>query len=105
MKRILQMSFADVNDKHSVKNVNVKNILLENKKLVSFSAIILEGVYKNTKIDFSYIDYNGSHVDFRTSYKKIFKNDVEYDHFQCDNELNNISSLVALKVISTYNIL
>jgi len=101
MKNILQVNYAILNDNIPLyKIVDSKKESEENKKLLSFNAIILEGQFKDTIINFLKVSYKKSHVDFRTFYENIYYNGIKTTEDQYEAQLNVLSSNIALRELS-----
>lgn len=100
MKKILQMNYENIKDIPKYKIVELKDDFTENKILISFTALITEGQFKDTEIEYLYVSYKEKHVDLRTFYNKIMKDGIEKSNKLCEAYLNAISSNIALREIT-----
>lgn len=97
MKKILHLDFTNIKDIPQYKIVDSQKESEENKKIISFNVMIMEGQYKDTKINFLKVSYKNSHVDFRVYYDAIFDNGIKITNNQCEDHLNDICGNIALR--------
>lgn len=97
MKKILHIDFTTIKDIPQYEIVDSQKESEENKKIISFNVIIVEGRYKDTLINFLKVSYKNSHVDFRVCFDTIFENGIKITNNQCEDHLNDICGNIALR--------